>query len=152
MRYPRLAAAAALTGTGAVLAAGYAAAGPAGLIDAASVLTLGILIVARWTLRGPAPRPVPAKEIRRDPRPRPALRAADFPAYAKIASDLEWAQMSRRDYEYRLRPTLTRLAAALGRPDVVGLAGPAGPAGSDGPGVDRATLERIVGQLEGGEW
>jgi hypothetical protein len=151
MRHPRLAAAAALTGTGAVLAAGYAAAGPAGLVDAASVLTLGLLIVARGTSRGPAPRPVPAQQARRDPRPRPAVRAADFPAYAKIYSDLEWAQMSRRDYEHLLRPTLTRLAAALGRPDVLDLAGPAGPAGGDGPGVERATLERIVGQLERGE-
>ena len=129
MRYPRLAAAAALTGTGAVLAAGYAAAGPAGLIDAASVLTLGILIVARWTLRGPAPRPVPAKEIRRDPRPRPAVRAADFPAYAKIASDLEWAQMSRRDYEYRLRPSLP--------------AGPAGPARPTTSGRPSAAASRV---------
>jgi hypothetical protein len=150
MRHPRLAAAAALTGTGAVLAAGYAAGGPAGLIDAASVATLGALIVARGTLRGPRPRPVRLKDLRRDPQQRPGIRAADFPAYAKISSDLEWAQLSRRDYEHLLRPTLARLAAALGREQAVDLAGP--PAGDgDGPGVDRATLERIVAQLEGGQ-
>jgi len=150
MRRPRLAAAAALTGTGAVLAAGYAAGGPAGLIDAASVATLGVLIVARGTLRGPRPGPVRLKELWRGGPPRTTIRAADFPAFAKISSDLEWAQLSRRDYEHLLRPTLARLAAALGREQAVDLAGP--PAGDgDGPGVDRATLERIVAQLEGGQ-
>jgi hypothetical protein len=149
MRCPRLAAVAALTGTGAVLAAGYAAGGPAGLIDAASVATLGVLIVARGTLQGPRPRPVRLKEMWSGREPRTTVRAADFPAFAKISSDLEWAQLSRRDYEHLLRPTLARLAAALGREQAVDLAGP--PAGDgDGPGVDRATLERIVAQLEGG--
>jgi hypothetical protein len=150
MRRPRLAAAAALTGTGAVLAAGYAAGGPAGLVDAASVATLGVMIVARGTLRGPRPRPVRLKDLRRDPQQRPAVRPADFPAFAKISSDLEWAQLSRRDYEHLLRPTLARLATTLGREQAVDLTGP--PAGDgDGPGVDRATLERIVAQLEGGQ-
>jgi len=150
MRHPRLAAAAALTGTGAVLAAGYAAGGPAGLIDAASVATLGVLIVARGTLRGPRPGPVRLKELWQGGQPRTTVRAADFPAFAKISSDLEWAQLSRRDYEHLLRPTLARLAVALGREQAVDLAGP--PAGDDdGPGVDRAALERIVAQLEGGQ-
>jgi hypothetical protein len=150
MRHPRLAAAAALTGTGAVLAAGYAAGGPAGLIDAASVATLGVLIVARVTLRGLRPQPVRLKEMWPGREPRTTVLAADFPAFAKISSDLEWAQLSRRDYEYLLRPTLARLAAALGREQAVDLAGP--PDGDDdGPGVDRATLERIVAQLEGGQ-
>jgi hypothetical protein len=150
MRHPRLAAAAALTGTGAVLAAGYAAAGPAGLVDAATVVTLGVLIMARGTLRGPAPRPVQLKELRPGRPSGTTVRAADFPAFAKISSDLEWAQLSRRDYEHLLRPTLARLAAALGREQAVDLAGP--PAGDDGgPGVDRATLERIIAQLEGGQ-
>jgi hypothetical protein len=150
MRRPRLAAAAALTGTGAVLAAGYAAGGPAGLVDAASVATLGILIVARGTLRGPRPRPVRLKEMWPGREPRTTVLAADFPAFAKISSDLEWAQLSRRDYEHLLRPTLARLAAALGREQAVDLAGPPA-ADGDGPGVDRATLERIVAQLEGGQ-
>ena len=78
------------------------------------------------------------------------VRAADFPAYAKIASDLEWAQMSRRHYEHLLRPTLARLAATLGREQAVDLSGPLAGDG-DRPGVDRATLERIVAQLEGGQ-
>jgi hypothetical protein len=142
----RLAAAAAVTGIGAVLAAGYAAAGPAGLIDAASVATVGVLIVARGTLRTDEPASVPADK--EQGQPAPAVRAAHFPAYAKIASDLEWAQLSRRHYEQLLRPTLARLAAALDTRHAVNLTGPGGPADADGPGVDRATLERIVTQLE----
>jgi len=150
MRRPRLAAAAALTGTGAVLAAGYAAGGPAGLIDAASVATLGVLIVARGTLRGPRPGPVRLKELWRGGPPRTTIRAADFPAFAKISSDLEWAQMSRRHYEHGTRAMLVRLAASLGRPQALAdLAGPGNALEPDGPGVTLATLERIVTALEG---
>jgi hypothetical protein len=145
MKHPRLAAAAALTGIAAVLVAGYAAAGLTGLIDVASVSTLAVLITARGTLRGQTPGTVRPK----DPEQRPAVRAADFPAFAKIASDLEWAQMSQRHYDHLLRPALARLAAMLNKPNV-DLPGP--PAGdTDGPGVNRATLERIVSELEAGE-
>jgi hypothetical protein len=57
--------------------------------------------------------------------------------------------MSQRHYEHLLRPTLARLAATLNRPHV-DLTGP--PArDTDGPGVNRATLERIVSELEAGE-
>jgi len=143
-----LAAAVAVTGTAAALVAGYAAGGATGLLDVASVATLGVLIVARGTVRGQAPRPVRDKK-RRDPGRRPALRAADFPAYATIASDLEWARMSRRHYEHALRPRLARLAAALGREDAVEITRLTGPADTDGPGVDLATLDRIITQLEG---
>jgi len=143
-----LAAAVAVTGTAAALVAGYAAGGATGLLDVASVATLGVLIVARGTVRGQAPRPVRDKK-RRDPGRRPALRAADFPAYATIASDLEWARMSRRHYEHALRPRLARLAAALGREDAVEITRLTGPADADGPGVDLATLDRIITQLEG---
>jgi len=140
-----VAAVATVTGTAAALVAGYAAAGATGLIDVASVATLGVLIVARGSLRGEKPRPVRHQRPRRDPGRRPA----DFPAYATIASDLEWARMSRRHYEHALRPRLARLAAALGRPDTAALTSPTGPADADGPGVDLDTLERIVTQLEG---
>ena len=143
-----LVAAATVTGTAAALVAGYAAGGATGLIDVASVATLGVLIVARGPVRGQAPRPVRDKK-RRDPGRRPALRAADFPAYATIASDLEWGRMSRRHYEHALRPRLARLAAALGREDAVEITRLTGPADADGPGVDLATLDRIITQLEG---
>ena len=143
-----LVAAVTVTGTAAALVAGYAAGGVTGLIDVASVATLGVLIVARGTVRGQAPRPVRDKK-RRDPGRRPALRAADFPAYATIASDLEWGRMSRRHSEHALRPRLARLAAALGREDAVEITRLTGPADADGPGVDLATLDRIITQLEG---
>jgi hypothetical protein len=143
-----LVAAVTVTGTAAALVAGYAAGGATGLIDVASVATLGVLIVARGTVRGETPRPVRDKK-RRDPGRRPALRAADFPAYTTIASDLEWGRMSRRHYEHALRPRLARLAAALGRADAVEITRLTGPADTDGPGVDLATLDRIITQLEG---
>ncbi len=139
MRRPRLLAAAALAGLAAALVAGYAAAGPSGLVDVATVIAVGVLMVARGVLRGPEPRTVRPSQT---PGRTRAIRAADFPAYAKIASDLEWAQLSGRHYSHGLRPTLTRLAATLGRP------GPAIVADADGPGVDLATLDRIVTELE----
>jgi len=144
-----LVAAVTVTGTAAALVAGYAAGGATGLIDVASLATLGVLIVARGPVRGEKPRPVRDKKRRSDPRRRPALRAADFPAYTTIASDLEWARMSRRHYEHALRPRLTRLAATLGREDEVDITRLTGPADTDGPGVDLATLDRIITQLEG---
>jgi hypothetical protein len=149
---------AAVTGIGAALFAGYAAAGVTGLIDVAALATIGVLIVARGAVRGEKPRPVrpekrpppqAARTAGRDPGRRPAIRAADFPAYASIASDLEWARMSRRHYEHSLRPRLVRLAAALGRADAVAVTSLPGPADTDGPGADLAALDRIITQLEG---
>jgi hypothetical protein len=149
MRHPRLAVAAAVVVIAAVLAAGYLTAGTTGLVDAAAVAVMGVLLVARGTLRGEKPRPVRPKRSWPDPRQRPAVRAADFPAYRRIFSDLEWAQMSRRHYEHALRPMLARLAATLdhGRPVPAELTRPPSP-DADGPGVDPATLERIVAALE----
>jgi hypothetical protein len=144
-----VAGAATVTGTGAVLAAGYAAAGVTGLIDVAALVTLGVLIVARGMVRGEKPRSVRPEKQLRDPGRRLAIRAADFPAYASIASDVEWARMSRRHYEHGLRPRLARLAAVLGREDAVNITRLSGPADTDGPGLDLATLERIITRLEG---
>ena len=141
-----LAGAATVVGIGAALVAGYAAAGATGLVDVAALATLGVLIVARGTVRGEKPRPVRPGKQRRDPGRRPAVQAADFPAYTSIASDVEWARMSRRHYEYGLRPRLARLAAALGQEDPVDITGPAD---ADGPGPDLATLDRIITRLEG---
>jgi len=142
--------AAAVIGVAGALAAGYAAAGPTGLVDAAALATLGVLALARGLVRDETPRAVRDKGHRRHRRKGPAVRAADFPAYASIASDVEWAQMSRRHYEHGLHPLLTRLAASLGRPQpVADLGRPGNALDPDGPGVDRATLERIVAALEG---
>lgn len=146
-RRQAVAAAATVTGTVAALVAGYAAAGATGLIDVASVATLGVLIVARGTLRGEKPRSVRPQKQRRDPGRRPAARAADFPAYAAIASDVEWARMSQRHYQHSLRPRLARLATTLDK-QAVDLTGPPAKDDTDGPGVDLATLDRIITQLE----
>ena len=134
----------ALLGIAATLAAGYAAGGQAGLITAAAVAASGVLIVARGTIRGEKPRPVRPKTTDGTP----AVRAAEFPRYQTIASDLEWARLSRRHYQHAVRPLLTRLALARNRPDP--LAGvPVSPPGEeDGPGVDLATLDRIITRLE----
>ena len=144
-----MAGAATVTGIAAALVAGYAAAGATGLIDVASVATIGVLIVTRGVLRGQKPRSVRPEKRRRDPARRPAVRAADFPAYARVASDVEWARMSRRHYEHALRPRLTRLAATLGQQDAVAIPSLTGPADTDRPGVDLAALERVITQLEG---
>ena len=134
-----------VTGIAAAFAAGYAAAGATGVIDVAALTTLGVLIVARGAVRGPKPRPVLPSTPWRGPGRRPAIRAEDFPAFASIASDVEWARMSRRHYEHGLRPRLARLATALGKPAPPQVTGTAE---DDGPGPDLATLERIVTHLE----
>jgi hypothetical protein len=142
-----------VVGVAGALAAAYGAAGTTGLVDAAALAALGVLITARGMIRGEKPLRVRARYRRPRPRRGQALRAVDFPAYATIASDLEWAQMSRRHYEHGTRPMLTRLAASLGRTRAVAadLAAPpdARALDPDGPGVDLATLERIVAKLEG---
>jgi hypothetical protein len=142
--------AAGLIGVAAALAAGYVAGGLAGLTDAASLAALGVLILARATIWGQKPRPVRSGDERRRRR-RPAIRAEDFPQFSRIASDLEWAQMSRRHYEQTLRPTLARLAAALDRQQAVAgdLAAASPPGSPDRPGVDLPTLDHIVTKLEG---
>jgi hypothetical protein len=139
-------------GVAGALAASYGAAGTTGLVDAAALAALGALILARGMIPGEKP-PLVRPKGRRHPRKRSALRAADFPAYATIASDLEWARMSRRHYEHGTRPLLARLAATLGRPraeaELAAVPPNARTLDPDGPGVDLATLERIVTALEG---
>ena len=134
-------------GREALLAAGYAAAGLAGLADAATIAAAGVLVLARGTVRGEEPQPVRTGNRWRNRHHAPAVSTAEFPAYRKIASDLSWAVVSRRQYEYSVRPMLARLAAALDRPDTVAR-DLAGPPDADGPGVDLATLDGIVTRLE----
>jgi hypothetical protein len=130
----------------AALTAGYAAAGPAGLVDAATVAAAGVLVVARAAWPGQETRPVRSPR-RRDQVRAPAVSAAEFPAYRKITADLSWTLTGGQRMEHGLRRTLTRLAAALDRPDP--LAGePTVPPGTDRPGLDLAALDRIVSRLE----
>ena len=120
----------------------------AGLVDAATVATVAGLVVvrARVPARGGKPPAVRPKSSRRYRKRRPAVSTDDFPAYRKIASDLSWAQVSGRHYDYALRPMLARLAAtSAGRQAVAADLGR--PPGDDS-GVDLATLERIVARLE----
>jgi hypothetical protein len=150
VKHPRLALAAVVIAITAVLAAGYAADGPVGVIDAAAVAAVGVLIVARGTVRGEKTRP---RRLSHPSQQAPAVSAADFPVYRKMASDLEWAQLSQRHYQQIVRPMLARLATALGRPQALPAnpANPANPADSsdfDGPGVNLATLDRIIASLE----
>ena len=141
-----LAGVAAAVGVAAALTAAYAAAGPAGLVDAATVAAAGVLVVARAAWPGQESRSVrPAG--RRNRVREPAVSAAEFPAYRKITADLSWALTGGRRVELGLRRTLTRLAAALDRPDPL-VADPAVPPGTDGPGLDLVTLDRIVSRLE----
>ena len=144
MSRTRLALAVAAIGIAAVLAAGYAAGGEAGLTDAAAVAAMGVLIVARGTIRGGKPGPV--RPGKRDGTP--AVSTADFLAYRTMASDLEWARLSQRHYQHAVRPLLTRLAVALGRPAAAPGDLPPRPADTDGPGVNLATLDRMIARLE----
>jgi hypothetical protein len=139
----RLALAATAIGIAAALAAGYAAGGQAGLTDAAAVAAVGVLVVARGTLRGGKPGPVRPNPAERAP----AVSAEDFAGYRSIASDLEWGRLSWRHYQHAVRPVLARLAAALGRQAPADLP-PPGPADADGPGPDLAALDRMIAELE----
>jgi hypothetical protein len=97
------------------------------------------------------------------------VRPSDFPAYAKISSDLSWAPVSQWHYDHGLRPLLSRLfesllaerhrvdltadperARSLVGDDVWPLIDPAGPPSFDSraPGTDLPTLTRIVDRLE----
>jgi hypothetical protein len=103
-------------------------------------------------------------------RPPPALvRPADFPAYAKISSDLGWAPMSRWHYDHGIRQLFGRLAESalaerhrvdltrdperarhLVGDDIWPLIDPSRPPSFDSkaPGADLPTLTRIVDRLE----
>jgi hypothetical protein len=98
-----------------------------------------------------------------------AVRAAEFPAYAKISSDLSWAPVSQWHYDHGVRPLLTRLLeSALAERHRVDLTANPEPArrlvgdeiwpfidpsrppsfDSKAPGPGLRTLTRIVDRLE----
>ena len=158
MTRTRLAMAAAVIGIAAALAAGYAAGGQAGLTDAAAVAAVGVLVVARGTLRGGKPGPVRPHQAERAT----TVSAEDFPAYRSIASDLEWSRLSWRHYQHAV---LVMPPGHLS-PGQVGDHLPVGgefrrtdrrrapadpplrPADADGPGPDLAALDRMIAELE----
>ena len=97
------------------------------------------------------------------------VRSGDFPAYAKISSDLGWAAVSRWHYYHGIRPLFGRLlesvlaerhrvdlardparARDLVGEDIWPLIDPSRPPSFDSkaPGADLRTLTRIVDRLE----
>jgi hypothetical protein len=164
----------------AALAAAFTVSGPLGLVIAANCLAALALVIALAGTPGGVRerdvlRPVAAGARRAwhriwPQRAEPAeVRSSDFPAYAKISSDLGWAPVSRWHYDHGLRPLLSRLfesvlaerhrvdltvdperAQSLVGDDVWPLIDPSGPRSFDSkaPGTDLRTLTRIVDRLE----
>jgi hypothetical protein len=160
------------------LAAALAIGGPFTLVVTAECLAALALVVAlARTPAGVRERGVPwaaawaraawARLGRR--RPPAEVRSADFPAYAKISSDLGWAAVSQWHYDHGIRPLFGRLlgsvlaerhrvdldrdparARDLVGEDIWPLVDPSRPPSFDSkaPGADLRTLTRIVDRLE----
>ncbi len=158
-----------IAGTTAVaccLAAGAVAAGPGGLFVAGCVLAALGLVITRVGV--PPAAPMPSRGARRA-HGVAGDGARPFAAYRRIREALGWAGVSARHYDLATRPVLQRLLAArlaerhgidpVRSPDraraLVGadlwpLLDPARPASADSgaPGIDMATLHRLVDRLE----
>ncbi len=164
----------------AAMAAAFAVSGQLGLVIAADCLAaLALVFALASTPRGVRERGVlrpvvaGARAARQRVWPRraapAAVRPSDFPAYAKISSDLSWAPVSQWHYDHGLRPLLSRLfesvlaerqrvnltadparARSLVGDDVWPLIDPSRPPSFDSkaPGTDLRTLTRIVDRLE----
>jgi hypothetical protein len=162
------------------LGSAFLATGPFGLVIAADCLAALCLVIAAAAVPRSV-RELPAQRQRgtwawlrrgrflRRADPGQVVQAADFPAYAKISSDLGWAPVSQFHYDHGLRPLLARLAAsALNEHHRVDMAAdparaailvgeeawphvdPSRPPSfdSEAPGADLRTLTRIVDRLE----
>jgi hypothetical protein len=160
------------------LAAALAIGGPFTLVVTAECLgALALVVALARTPAGVRERGVPrtaawasaawARLGRR--RPLADVRSADFPAYAKISSDLGWAPVSQWHYDHGIRPLFGRLlesvlaerhrvdltrdparARDLVGDDIWPLVDPSPPPSFDSkaPGADLRTLTRIVDRLE----
>jgi hypothetical protein len=160
------------------LAAALAIGGPFTLVVTAECLAvLALVVVLARTPGGVRERGVPRAaawapaawaRLRRR-RPPTEVRSADFPAYAKISSDLGWAPVSQWHYDHGIRPLFGRLlesvlaerhrvdlardparARDLVGEDIWPLVDPTRPPSFDSkaPGADLRTLTRIVDRLE----
>lgn len=172
----------------AALAASYLVAGPAGVALTGTVLAVVTLVAGRTVTAGatagprskPAPDSAPARRSRRARgarrwgRGQPAASpgAADvghFRAYRQILSQLSFAAVSGRHFDYVTRPRLLRIASAvldqrcgvdlerqpdrareLIGPDVWPLLDPGRPNSEDANarGVDLATIAEVIDRLE----
>ena len=160
------------------LAAAFAIGGPFTLVVTAECLgALALVVALARTPAGVREHGVPriaawarAAWARLARRPPPAeVRSADFPAYAKISSDLGWAPVSQWHYDHGIRPLFGRLlesvlaerhrvdlardparARDLVGDDIWPLVDPSPPPSFDSkaPGADLRTLTRIVDRLE----
>ena len=160
------------------LAAAFAIGGPFTLVVTAECLAvLALVITLARTPPGVRERGVPraaawarAAWARLGWRRPPAeVRSGDFPAYAKISSDLGWAPVSQWHYDHGIRPLFGRLlesvlaerhrvdlardparARDLVGEDIWPLVDPSRPSSFDSkePGADLPTLTRIVDRLE----
>lgn len=126
-------------GAAALLGAGDAAAGAAGLLDMGAVVAIAALLLARIGVRGGE------RDVVREKK---EVTDGGFPGFGKLASDLEWAMLSRRHYELSTRPVLARLADALRRPLPAGADEAWTSGAEDRAGLDPAELERIIAGLE----
>ncbi len=149
----------AAVGLAAAATAAYAVTGPRGLAILGTALAIAALLAARLAIVPAAPRRPGRKHATA-----PGVRAEDFPAFRQIVADLGWAGASRRHYDHVTRPVFTRLLRAAledGRvtrqaaearvgADLWPLIDPAAPLSdnSEAPGVDPATLRRVVDRLE----
>jgi hypothetical protein len=131
----RLPLAAALVAAAALLAGGYVAAGQAGLADMTAVGAAALALAIRGRLGAGTEHPPELKRHRRS-------TTADLPSYTRITSALEWAVLSKRQYEHTIRPMLQRMGAP-------GHTLPVPPPGDgDGPGPSLACFDRVITMLE----
>ena len=152
----------AVVAAGCLVAVGSAIFGWAGLLGALSLIAVAGTVAALSRVPA-APTPHPPT------RPGPPVENAPFRSYRQVAEALSWAEVSPRHYDLGTRPVLVRLLAAR-LSDHHGIDLAADPAaarrlvGEDvwhwldsdrevdrrgqPPGLDPATLERIVDRLE----
>lgn len=143
--------------------AAYAVSGARGLAFVATVLAAAALLAARAAIP-----PAAARRAGRRHGGQPGVRAEDFPTFRQMAADLGWAGASRRHYDHVTRPMFSRLlgvaleerrldvtrqaaeARTLVGADLWPLIDPSAPPSDDSeaPGVDPATLGRVVDRLE----
>jgi hypothetical protein len=152
----------ALTAAIVVVAIGTSAFGVAGLLVSLSVVAVAAGAAA---LAGVPAAPVP----HRRPRPGPPVANAPFRAYRQVSEALSWAAVSPRHYDLMTRPMLLSLLASrladhhrvdltsdpeaarrLVGEDLWHWLDPGREVARSGqpPGVDLATLTRIVDRLE----
>jgi hypothetical protein len=163
----------------AALAVAFAVGGPFTVVVTAECLAaLVLVVVLARTPGGVRERQVPRAaarartawaRLRRRRSPPAEVRSADFPAYAKISSDLSWAPVSQWHYDHGIRPLFGRLlesvlaerhrvdlvrdparARDLVGDDIWPLVDPSRPPSFDSKaaGADLRTLTRIVDRLE----